>query len=76
VTRTRNIPSESLVASHEQFRRDREFVASCDHLRLLASIAVELAEQGITIFSPPVGEFPDEVFDLLTRGVTRVLEPQ
>jgi hypothetical protein len=38
------------------------------HLFLCSRIAVELAEQRVTVFLGPVGQVGDEAFDLLAGG--------
>jgi hypothetical protein len=48
--------------------RSQEFGASCRTF-LVAEIAVELAEQGITIFLRPSGKLIDESFNLLPSGI-------
>ena len=40
-----------------------------------AEIAVELAQQGITILLRPIGQVRDEVFDLLASGFTKSFDP-
>ncbi len=60
-------------ANRERFRRDLGLGVSCDHLLLRARIAVELAEQGIAIFLGPIGQFLDEVLNLLAGGFSKGL---
>src|SRR5208282_1447541 len=64
---------ESPDENREQFRRGRELGVSCDHLLRRARVAVELAEQRISIFLSPVGQLLDKVLDLFPGGIPQGL---